>query len=190
MNGLNDPQALSLFQQGDQGIFDQVFREMENDIYRKAYTMLDHTAEAEDVVAIVRKKFWNKKAEIIGTANAKGFLWLTTRNTCVDMLRQRKKLSIQLGPYEHLPEPSNPGDLEAQARLNIDEGMIKLAMDLLLEEKTVLSAREQDVADRRLLKNHSFEQIANDLEINISTVRTHWNNARNKMKAALKDLFS
>ena len=188
MKELNDPHTLARFQQGDQTVFDQIFRQVEDKIYWKALNIVKHTAEAEDVVSAVYEKFWDKKAEITGSAWAKGFLWLATRNACIDVLRKKKNDPVQLGGYEHLSEPSDHDEPDAQSREATEYALVKHAKTLLTE-RTVLSPRMREVANGILLRGLSFEEIAVELGSSVSTVRTQWSEARKRLEKGLRGLF-
>lgn len=66
------------------------FIPMQPDLYRQALAMLGVEADAEDAVQETYLKVWKQAERIADMENAEGFLVLTLRNVCLNIIRSRK----------------------------------------------------------------------------------------------------
>ena len=66
------------------------FLPMQPSLYRQALAMLGVEADAEDAVQETYLKVWKQAGRIADMENAEGFLVLTLRNVCLNMIRSRK----------------------------------------------------------------------------------------------------
>ena len=66
------------------------FIPMQPDLYRQALAMLGVEADAEDAVQETYLKVWKQADRIADMENAEGFLVLTLRNVCLNIIRSRK----------------------------------------------------------------------------------------------------
>jgi RNA polymerase sigma factor (sigma-70 family) len=66
-----------------------------DEIYRYAKGLLGDPTEAEDAVQEVLLRFWQNLAEVQIT-KSRAWLYRTTRNHCIDLLRQRKAINHPL----------------------------------------------------------------------------------------------
>ncbi len=189
MKVLNDPQSLLLFQQGDQAIFDKVFEEEKENVYRVAYKILKHTAEAEDIVSIVFETLWNDKARIKGAAHGENYLRVIARNKSIDAARKKKKSNTTLTGDEDIPEPLSLDDEDALGRERIEELVVRHAKKALLEEDSDLPPRMQEVARLKILTGLKFREIAQRLGVDESTVRSQWSQASRRLMEGARKLF-
>lgn len=62
---------------------------MKDMIFRLAASMLGDRAEAEDVAQDILEKLWRQRASLDSYANVEAFVYATTRNGCIDRIRNR-----------------------------------------------------------------------------------------------------
>lgn len=141
-----------------------------------AYSFLNNLVEAEDVTASVIEKLILVKAEndsgfsSLSEAELIGYLKVTTRNACIDLLRRRKvkrsALSVIGATIQFWKRP------EAYDKFQLE------AFDLLLLE---LSPREREILQLHLqgLKN---DDISEQLGLSALTVRNTLHNAKKRVR--------
>lgn len=135
--------------------------------------MLGNAADAEDAVQEVLLRLWNHLGEV-KVSKARAWLYRTTRNHCLDMLRQRARVEavVMVGG----------GEMEAMADAGCGEP------DLAADAETL--RRRMDVALQALPHNLRsvfilyevnglrYREIAEHLDIPINSVKVHLLRAR------------
>lgn len=139
-------------------------------IYRWAYRLLRNHEDALDATQDVLLKWLRTGDQPLASPGA----WLrrTTVNHCIDLLRRRKHVERpQPSPPAHGPEQVGPPEQAWRARLTA------ALAGLSEQQRTVLLAKVYDDA--------SFADVATDLGLSVSTVKTHFVRAVQAMRAAL-----
>lgn len=141
-----------------------------------AYSFLNNLVEAEDVAASVIEKLILFKAEndsgfsCLSDAELIGYLKVTVRNACIDLLRKRKvkrsAMTIIGATIQFWKRP------EVYDKFQLE------AFDLLLLE---LSPREREILELHLqgLKN---DDISEQLGLSALTVRNTLHNAKKRVR--------
>ena len=75
--------------------------------------LLGNTANAEDAIQEIMMKLWEKRGQLSDHPNLTGFVFLTARNHCLDILR-KKKVNIKDidGSLEVIHAHHHPEQLE------------------------------------------------------------------------------
>jgi RNA polymerase sigma-70 factor (ECF subfamily) len=139
---------------------------------------------SKDMVQDVFLKVWNSATEFESEKSLKVYLYLATKNTCFDYIKKerRKKQSGGL----------NTDLLHDEVFLNDDSVIIDIIREETyrqLEEAIGLlpeKAREVVLLNLKSLTN---QEIAEELNISINTVKTHKLNAFKKLRELLGHQF-
>ena len=94
--------------------FEQLYKERYRQMYRLAYSMLEDDEEARDVVSQAFTNLWQNKPQIVDGAIG-GYLLASTRNLCLNILRQRK-LRLEM-EKQYQQEQEERDELEHQQLL-------------------------------------------------------------------------
>ena len=81
-------------------------------VYPLAARLLGNDKEAEDAVQDIMIKLWHKKKQLAKHPNVNGFVFLTARNYCLDLIKSKKKFVISERPVESEAEKINDDDKE------------------------------------------------------------------------------
>lgn len=147
-----------------------------DDLIFTAYYYLKNTQDAEDVVSEVFEKLLqitgeSKQEDLkISEIEFKGFLHISVRNACIDLLRKQKTRNTILSrigkslKFWNQPEAYDKFELEA--------------FDLILEQ---LSNREREIIQEHL-NGLSNREIASKLTISELTVRNTLHNAKKRIR--------
>lgn len=117
--------------------------------------------------------------------------WLTriAVNTCLDRLRSRRWQFWRRRPKQEDEElilaMAPCGEPDAEDRMFAHEVAARLAAAL-----DKLSARQRAVFTLRHYEDHSLEEIAAVLDLDVGTVKAHMARAIAKMREELKDLYA
>ncbi len=181
---LSDPGFFAAFQQGNQKVFEEVFRAYEPEMYAEAHRMLQRTDEAEDVISESFFKLWLNREKIKDLGHIKGFLYTTVRNKCVDILRKGLK-------YPHISTDKyilkEIQDLNDPYISYLDRVRYLVVIKLLKEEIEKFSPRRKEVVFLYLIGGLPMKKIAQLMGINYTTAHRHWQKAVTALLKALKN---
>ena len=138
-------------------------------LFCRAYAMLCDWHEAEDVVQDVFVRAWMSRREFDGRSTG---MWLRkiADNRCVDILRRRKRLSL-----EALPE-------DAAAAGDIADGGCSPATIRALR---ALSDEDRAIVLWRVMDGLSHAEIARRLKLSDAAVRKRFERAKKRLAEAL-----
>ena len=80
---------------------------VKNKLYRFALRMLGNRDEAEDVVQDTLMRLWIKRTKLSSYRSIEAFAMIITKNLCLDMLRSRKRIMVDLVD-EHTIDSNSP----------------------------------------------------------------------------------
>ncbi|MEM9549148.1 MAG: RNA polymerase sigma factor [Bacteroidota bacterium] len=149
-------------------------------LYPMVARMLGNSANAEDAIQEIMMKLWIKRYKISQHPNITGFVFLTARNYCIDVLRKRKKeidyshLHIKTIEFEYQHEYLEWEELNNTIRKILEE----------------LPERQREVIIMRALDGYEIKEIAAATELKIEHVRVLLSRARKKLSTALKKIYS
>jgi len=191
MNLLSSPGNLKLFHSGDKKIFEQVFLANMQLLYREAWLMLRDSGEAEDVVAEMYLKLWNKKEDLNDDGHVKAFLLRAARNKCIDILRQRQRSPIVPGGYDHQADIQDTEGTGNMFHEKVEEGVYGLVLGAILEKMKDMPDKCRELARLILIEGLPVREAARVMGIKESTAYTQWAKAKKLLRAALRgrDLF-
>jgi RNA polymerase sigma-70 factor (ECF subfamily) len=135
---------------------------------------------SKDMVQDVFLKVWNSATEFESEKSLKVYLYLATKNTCFDYIKKekRKKQSSDL----------NTDLLTDEVFLNDDSVILDIIREETyrqLEDAIKLLPEKAKEVVRLNLKSLTNQEIADELNISINTVKTHKLNAFKKLRELL-----
>lgn len=140
-------------------------------LFRLSLSILKNREDAEDAVAEVISKLWERRETLAAKANVEGYMVTVTRNYCFDRLKLRKAKSIHLG--------SVVPDIEADAETH----WINLESTREIQRIiATLSEKQQLILHLRMVENMSIENIAILMNEERNTIEVNLFRARKKIK--------
>jgi len=134
---------------------------------------------AEDVVQDVFVKFWVKRNDVDRDKNIKSFLFQSTRNRAIEIIRRNKVESKYLGSLQDIDDWQNE-DLEEVS----DQYIL---MEKLNNSMRQLPPKCQEVFRMGKLKGLTYREIANTLNISIKTVENQMGRALRLLRQNLSN---
>ena len=158
---------------GNEKAFRKLFDSYRNDLFKFSLSMVSSEEYAEEIVQDVFMKIWIKRGSLNPEMSFKSYLFTITRNKTIKFLKKaanNRKLREEIfyGKQKFI----NSTDLYVR-ELEL-ESLKQEAMDKL-------SPRRRKIFEMSRNENKSYEEIADELGISISTVR-------NQMSTSLKIL--
>ena len=148
-----------------------------NKLFRFAFRLLGNSEEAKDVVQEVLIKIWNGREEEI--QNMEAWCMRVTKNLSLDRLRSlKRKQTDSLEGMEVKQETLSPYE-----RTEIQESMKRIN-----ELMATLPDKQREVMHLRDIEGHSYNEIGEILEIDLSQVKVYLFRARNAVREKLLKL--
>jgi RNA polymerase sigma-70 factor (ECF subfamily) len=164
----------------DKQSLDMLFRLLYVRLRNYANTIINSKADSEDIVQEVFLKLWSVRAELDEHKSIENYLFVATRNSCLNWLKHLKikddHARVMALVYENYPIEITP--YESMVARNIEDDL-RVALN------------ELPTQCRRIFELNRFEglkyhEIASKLNISIKTVETQMSRALTKVRFQLK----
>ncbi len=161
---------------GDAIAQEEIYRRYAKNMYNTAYRIIQHEAEAEDVLQESFLEVFTKMKEWRGDSTFGAWLKRIVVNRSITQLRKRRIEFIEFEEFENVPDDSNELNFEEIPNELIQ--WIKQGIQQLPDGyKLVLSLY--------LLEGYDHVEIAEILNISESTSKSQYLRAKEKLKAML-----
>lgn len=170
---------------GDAEAFEPLVLENQSKVYNLALRMMGNPSDAEDAAQEAFIKAWNSLRAFRGDSRFSVWLYRLTNNVCIDMLRrQKRRATVPLSQEDDegeeieisIPDERFLPEEEAERRELRRE--VREALAALPEEwRSILVMRE--------LGGLSYEELAEQLQLQTGTVKSRLSRARKKLCAEL-----
>ena len=142
--------------------------------------LLGDKTKAQDAIQEIMIKLWEKRKQLENHPNIKGFVFLTARNYCLDILR-KKRVLVNDGEF-HL---SLLKDTKEQIQLES-----KQLNEIIIEILKKIPKQQREIFIMRDIDGYDFTEIAAILEIKIAHARVVLSRARKKIRVALEKTYN
>ena len=149
-------------------------------LYPMVARMLGGTLNAEDAIQEIMLKLWEKRKNLEKHPNIKGFVFLTARNYCIDVLRKKPLVIEDSTAYFKILESSNKDGQIEWKELNII--INKILKNLPELQKEVFLMRDID--------GYEFSEIADTMQIKVEHIRVLLSRARKQIGLTLEKTYS
>lgn len=151
------------FQKGEEKGFEFFFNEYYACLSFFAFKILKDDAAAQDVVSDSYIKLWEKREIIDKPSSVKSYLYTTVKNACIDLLRKAERVR----KYE-----SELMTISPEWEHTILHRMIEAeVLRILVASKAKLPTKAKRVFEMFYFENKSYQEIAEELDISIHTVK-------------------
>ncbi len=177
---LCDSNKIESMPQIDKNInFDDLFRYNYRPLCLYALHYLQDIDLSEDIVQESYTALWEKLQEGVHVVNRKSYLYMMVRNRCLDHLRKKGIPTESLKPYDTY---GIIDDDDAQERSQT-EAKLWTAIDFLPEK-----CREVFILSKR--DGLKYEEIAEELNLSVNTVRNQISKALKVLKEGVHKLYT
>jgi len=146
---------------------------MSNMLLRYALQILQNEEEAKDVLQDIFLKLWQKRDELEKVDNLDAFAMRMIRNRCLDVIRARRTVSLEVVKKDRLPgvEVSDTDHLENSDSVSLIKQIISELPDI---QRTIIQLRD--------IEQLEYEEIAEVTEMNVNAIRVNLSRARKKVR--------
>ncbi|MAT39170.1 MAG: RNA polymerase subunit sigma-24 [Ectothiorhodospiraceae bacterium] len=171
---------------GDQEAYSQIVKKYRNSIYHLIVRMIGYNHEAEDLTQEAFIKAFNSLASFNDEYAFSTWLYKIATNNCIDHLRKKKLQTFSIN------KPINT--LEGETTFEIPDTSYEPDKDIVQSQQssTIQDAIEKlpDKYRRVIIMRHqeekSYEEIAEELDLPLGTVKAHIFRAREMLYKNLR----
>ncbi len=172
---------------GEQQAFAELLGRYRDAIYFMLLKMVNNKSDAEDLTIEAFGKAFKKLHQYSPNFAFSTWLFKIASNNCIDYLRKKKGNLVSLDNSNEDSDFSSSGNLQAST-LDPEENMIKKQKAKLMQTVVAkLKPRYRKLIELRYFKEYSYEEIAEELELPIGTVKAQLFRARDLLYNTLKN---
>lgn len=173
-------------QNGELDAFEELVCRYERKVYTVAYRLMGNQDDAKDLAQEAFLRAFQSIKKFRGEASFLTWIYRITTNVCRDELRKRSRTSIESlderitldeGEVTKQFSSPDPGPAELYESKELQEKIQGLINTLSPEFRLALVLRD--------LQGFSYDEIAEQLECSLGTVKSRINRARNHLKERL-----
>ncbi|WP_110932085.1 RNA polymerase sigma factor [Paenibacillus bouchesdurhonensis] len=164
-------------QTGDRDALITLLREIEHQVYRTAYYILNNEQDAHDAAQEALIRIYTKIETYEEKAQFKTWVQRIVTNICIDKFR-RKKPTVSIEEHEIVFEGKDNVEREVMSGYIAED--IREAIDQLPEH-------HRSVVVLRYLQEFSYNEIAESLNLPLNTVKSYLFRARQQLQHLLQD---
>lgn len=163
--------------------FEQHVHQYQHRVFGFAYHFLGDREEAEDVTQEVFLRFWNHRTEVDG-GQPIGWLLRVARNASVDALRRRSTYRRAVTGDQDLVDRAR-GDAPGPAR-DAENSNFRALLEQALDQ---LAEPYRSLVILRELQDLTYQDIADTLELPLTTVKVYLHRARQMLRNQLAEVM-
>jgi len=170
---------------GDQKAYTDLLGKYRDAIYFMLLKMVNNASDAEDLTIEAFGKAFKNIEQYTPNYAFSTWLFKIASNNCIDFIRKKKANLISLDDSDDEFD-RGPTDIQASA-LDPEESMMKQQkIDLMRNIVSKLKPRYRRLIELRYFKELSYEEISEELELPIGTVKAQLFRARELLFNILK----
>ncbi len=183
----HDYELVKLAIDGDQKAFEELFKRYRDAIYFMLLKMVNNKIDAEDLTYEAFGKAFRNLRQYSPRFAFSTWLFKIASNNCIDFLRKKRNNTISLDgkdvdESERTVLMTLPADV-----LNPEQEYIKAQKAVLMrKEVSKLKERYRRLIELRYFKEYSYEEIADELDLPLGTVKAQLFRARELLYKLLK----
>ncbi len=185
----SDEELVKSFLDGDRSAFEELVNRYHPTVMNLAYRMLGNRTDAADVCQEVFLLLLRKLHSFRGEAKFSTWLYRVAMNACHDHARRsRRHVSLADSPGEDMPEMEHrlPDEDTESPETSMEKEELRRRVQ---EAITRLPFKFRQVIYLHDIQGYDYKEVAEILGINLGTVKSRLNRARNRLAAELEDYW-
>lgn len=181
-----DEQLIDLHLSGDPAGMEAIYDRYFDRVYRLAYSKLRNEQDAQDVTSAVFLKLCRSLDSFRGESRFSTWIYTVTANTITDFVR-RRRINLSLDQDIQTDDgESVPREIEDRTAGPEDQACEQDFVRYVLTKLDYLPPQQKSVVELRYMMEMSYQEIADQLGVELGTVKSRLNRAI----GALKNLCS
>jgi RNA polymerase sigma-70 factor (ECF subfamily) len=174
-------------QRGSKEAFEVLYDRHKTQIYSYIDNMVRSKAWAQELTQDSFMRAFEKKALYREQYTFTSWLYSIARNLTLDELKRKDASRFQVTLKDVDGGEITVENLESTDDGPFEEVFVKLQREQVQTAIGQLKDEYQDVINMRIFSEMSYDEIANELGIKVSSVKTHLNRAKKELVAILKE---
>jgi RNA polymerase sigma-70 factor (family 1) len=175
---LNDD-LISALQQGDEQVFEKIFKHYYQRLCSYANSILNDMDEAEECVQQMFLNLWEKKSAVTVTVSLKSYLYRAVHNAALNRIKHGKVRQLYADEYVR-----NTSEVTEHTNLPFEKNELQVQISKAISQ---LPEQCRMVFKLSRFENMKYQEIADHLGISIKTVENHMGKALKIMREQLRD---
>lgn len=171
-----DTDLFNACKEGNNLAYARIFDEYHTLLLMKAYYILRHEQEAEDIVQEVFITLWDKKNTIQINTSLKHYLLNATRNKCINRLKQLQRQQKDHALYRYSKDDST-------SFVPIENEELSHILSNAISEVTAPASRK--AFELVYLEHKNHKEVANEMNITVGTVKLQVSKALKTLRQKL-----
>jgi len=156
-------------------MLEQLIDNHQNALLKYAYFMLNSVPDSEDVVQETFVKFYRQSPSLLDETKAKSYLFRMVNNACIDLIRTNSIVrTVPLNAIVDLPDQQCNGSTRKQNLQNEFNRISKILKTIPKDQSEIIRMRT--------IGDLSFVEIAQILQISVSTVKSRFKYGIDKLR--------
>ncbi len=176
-----EAECLARAQQGDDEAFSYLVEVYQRPVYNLCYRMLGNAGDAEDAAQETFIRAYKAINRYDITRKFSSWLLTIASNYCIDFHRRRKLPTFS---YDSLPVPDIPDKQPGMESQIVKDERHELVMEMLEE----LNPKDRSAIILRYWYDYSYEEIARNLSLSVSAVKSRLHRARRELAIEWLDM--
>ncbi len=150
-------------------------------LFRYAYRFLEDRDEAQDAVQEVFVKLWRMRDKMTEIKNIEAFAVRITRNYCLDVIKSRRTVSLDVNDYfkDRIADTGDPHEQLVQSDTMKELG--RIMQELPEPQRSVIRMRD--------VEGYSNEEVGEVLGLTTGNVRVVLSRARKKIRESFIQMY-
>ena len=178
---LPDTEILMAIRQGDERVFERLFKQHYASLCRYASTIVKDLDDAEEIVQTVFVTIWEKRLTLEIIQSLKSYLYRAVHNHCLNRLKHNKIKEVHQEYVGYLGEQHYEAVTEVIERNEL-EIKIKEAIEKLPEQCKIIFKLSR-------FEELKYQEIANQMGLSIKTIENQIGKALKIMRIELADFL-
>ncbi len=175
-------------QKKDQQAYAELMGRYRDSIYFMLLKMVNNRDDADDLTIEAFGKAFNRLHQYTPNYAFSTWLFKIASNNCIDFIRKKKKKMLSLdNEYENEDGDRLRFDLKAEGRDPAEETMYKERVEHMRAIVEKLKPRYRQLVELRYFKEYSYDEISQELELPLGTVKAQLFRAREFLMNLMKD---
>lgn len=174
--------------EGEQPAYAELMERYRDSIYFMLLKMVNNKDDADDLTIEAFGKAFNRLHQYTPNYAFSTWLFKIASNNCIDFIRKKRlKLTSIDNPYDNEEGDSYSIDLKSKDRNPEQEAIRAQKIMLMHEVVDKLKPRYKELVELRYFKELSYDEISEELDIPLGTVKAQLFRARDFLYNILKN---
>lgn len=174
--------------EGDQSAYAELMEKYRESVYFMLLKMVKNTDDADDLTIEAFGKAFNRLAQYSPSYAFSTWLFKIASNNCIDFIRKKRVHMTSMDHAYSNDDGESVGlDFEADV-MDPEETIIKQEkVKLMREVVSKLKPRYRDLVEKRYFQELSYEEIAEEMDLPLGTVKAQLFRAREFLANLMKN---